>query len=470
MTFRWAMPGAALVLIGLIGCGPSAEKSATAEEHPEAAEAHVVVRTEPARRSTLAETVEGLGQCEALPERLAMLTPVVAGHVEHLLVKQGETVKQGQPIVEFNKSVALADLEEKKAMRDGLRASLELLKSLPRPDERRANELAVALGKLSVERTQRIADRLRPLLARREVSEQNLYEAENAAEQAKIQQQTAEAQLKAMMIGPRPEAVAEAESKITTAEAAVEFSKAHLAFHTIRSPIDGVLDSLNCHPGQAIAIGTPIGEVVDTQQVLAILWLAPRSAQLVKAGQSAKIHPTEPASAGASHEDADKHTLAGKVEFVGRIADPQTGNLPVHVLVDNPEGLLTVGETVQVTVTVEEREGVLQVPSAAIFDEGEGPILTVVRDGKTVLLHPEVGPPHEGWVEVLNTDLKEGDLVIVEGGYHLPEGTPVKMSDEPKPEAEGHDEPKKDEHDDAPKKGEPKQSEPKKAAQAEAEK
>ncbi len=58
------------------------------------------------------------------------------------------------------------------------------------------------------------------------------------------------------MIGPRPEAVAEAEGKIKTADALVAFSRAHLDYHTIRSPIDGVLDSLTCHPGQTIAIGS----------------------------------------------------------------------------------------------------------------------------------------------------------------------------------------------------------------------
>ena len=79
-----------------------------------------------------------------------------------------------------------------------------------------------------------------------------------------------------MMIGPRPEAIAEAEGKIKTADALVAFSQAHLDYHTIRSPIDGVLDSLTCHPGQTIAIGSPIGEVVDTRQVFAVVWLPPR--------------------------------------------------------------------------------------------------------------------------------------------------------------------------------------------------
>ena len=71
----------------------------------------------------------------------------------------------------------------------------------------------------------------------------------------------------------------------------------------------------------------------------------------------------------------------------------------------------------------------LQVPAAAILDLGEGPVLNVVRDGKSVSLHPEVGTAHAGWVSVSGTDLKEGEPVIVEGGYNLPEGTAVKLAE-----------------------------------------
>jgi len=98
--------------------------------------------------------------------------------------------------------------------------------------------------------------------------------------------------------------------------------------------------------------------------------------------------------------------------------------------VDNPQGRLTIGQSIRVSIIVEERKGVLQVPVAAVLELGEGPILCIVRDGKSVVLHPEVRTPHQGWMEILGTDLKEGELVIIEGGYNLPEQTPVKLANE----------------------------------------
>ena len=114
-----------VLCLGLGGCHKEGEAEAGKEEAAgEESHAHVTVRVEPARKGTVVETVEGLGRSEAIPAKLAMLTPAVEGHVHELVVKQGEPVKKGQTIVELDKAVALADLAEKTAARDGLKASL----------------------------------------------------------------------------------------------------------------------------------------------------------------------------------------------------------------------------------------------------------------------------------------------------------------------------------------------------------
>ncbi len=449
MIGRWWML-AGLLCLGLAGCHPEGQSEEAKDEHAGDGEAHVTVQVEPARKGTMVEAVEGLGRSDALPSKLAMLTPAVEGHVHELVVKLGDAVTKGQPIVELDKSVALADLAEKTATRDGLKASLALLKSIPRPQERRSNELAVEQAKVGLERARAAADRLRPLFAQHEVSEQQVFEADLAVTSARLLQQTAEAQLQVMVIGPRPEAVTEAEARIQVAEGAVAFSKAHLDLHTIRAPIDGVLDSLGCHPGQTIAIGTPIGEVIDTRQVHVSVYLPARSAQLVRVGQKARVRVVESHSGSSEVSASLEEGLEGKVDFVGRLADAQTGNLPVLILVDNPDGRISIGQTMGVTIAVSEQQDVLEVPSAAVIDQGEGPVLTVVRDGKSVALHPELGRSQGGWVAVSQTDLKEGEPVIVDGGYNLPEGTAVKTEDaRAKTEEKGeNDEGKEAKHDD----------------------
>ena len=139
--------------------------------------------------------------------------------------------------------------------------------------------------------------------------------------------------------------------------------------------------------------------------------------------------PENDAIATETSDSADSG-LSGLVDSIGRIADPQTGNVPIRILIDNPDGRLTVGQSVRASIVVDERKDVLQVPVAAIYDLGEGPVLNVVRDCKVVALQPQVSQEHDGWVAISGTDLKAGEPVIVEGGYNLPEETPVNLAED----------------------------------------
>ena len=53
--------------------------------------------------------------------------------------------------------------------------------------------------------------------------------------------------------------------------------------------------------------------------------------------------------------------------------------------------------------------------------------LVVIRDGKTVILHPKLGLKDDGWIAVSDTDLKPDEPVVVEGGYNLPDDTEVEV-------------------------------------------
>ena len=224
----WLIPP--LLVIPLAGCS---RPQAAGETVPAAPASRVVVRTQRAVRQTAIQTVDGLGKCEALPSKLATLTPALEGRVEKILVPLGQAVAAGQPIVELDAAIARADLAEKVANRDSLVASLELLKSLPRPEERRPLELAIDQAMTGVRKAETLVERLRPLYQRKEIADIQLLEAEENLKQARLQQQTAEAQLRSIMIGPRPQAVAEARQKIVAAEAVAATARERLALLTI---------------------------------------------------------------------------------------------------------------------------------------------------------------------------------------------------------------------------------------------
>jgi RND family efflux transporter MFP subunit len=343
--------------------------------------------------------------------------------VVHLLAQPGDVVKANQPIVEFDPAVARANLDEKKTACDSMVASLRLLESVPRVEEQNSAKLAIEQAKLAVDKAKSVVDHLRPLQQKNEISPQAMYEAELALKQAELQWKTAVAQYDVLMLKPRPQAIAEAKSRIATAEAAAATAQAQLDLHTIRSPIDGVLDSLTCQLGQTLSVGTSIGAVVNAKQVHVVAWFSMSDARRLRKGQAAEIRFNDSKRGGDAAEAADS-TLRGEVVFVGGVADAQTGNLPVRILVDNAQGKLMLGQIVTAAITVN-RQKVLAVPASAVYDLGEGSLVNVVRAGETFVLHPTVGLKDGRWIEVKGTDLKPGDPVVVEGGYNLPEKTKV---------------------------------------------
>jgi RND family efflux transporter MFP subunit len=410
-------------VVCIAGC---AGKTSPAEEAAEASgEESVAVRAEAAQIRSIAQWIQGLGRCEALLDRSAAFTPAADGKVHQILVAQGDRVTAGAPIVQLDSTLAEATLAEKKAECDALQASLRLLRALPRREEQTSYQLAIDTANAAVEKAAALVERLQPLRERGEVSQMQMFEAETALKQARLQQQSAEVQLKIAMLGPRPQAVEEAEAKIATAEAAMTVAKTQLELLTIRSPIAGVVDSITCRPGQTVAAGASIGEVVDARQVCAEIWLPPADRRLARVGQKATVTCSELKRTAAESGNAGDDAMAGRVIFVGSVVDAQSGNLLVRLLVDNAQGRLAIGQTVAAAIAVNEKTDVLAVPLKAVEDLGDGPILNVIRADKSVVLHPSLGVKDKQWVEITGTDLQAGEPVITEGGYNLPDDTPV---------------------------------------------
>jgi len=261
-----------------------------------------------------------------------------------------------------------------------------------------------------------------------------MQDAERAVADATLQYQAAQAQLQVLKLGPRPEAIAEAQAKIATADAFVQSAQAELDARTVRAPIDGVLDSLSAQIGQTISAGAPIGQIVDTKQLMVIAWLPAQTGSLVKVGQQTDVSVATP-----KHDNFDTNSgktakhIQGTVVFVGRVVDSQSGNLPVHILVDNSNSSLTAGQTVEASIVVDAKDNVVAIPLAGLCDAGNGPVINIVREGKSTIAHPTLGIHDGSWAEILGTDsttpLKPGEPVIVEGGYNLPEGTAVSATD-----------------------------------------
>jgi RND family efflux transporter MFP subunit len=399
----------------------------TLADSPEA----IRVKAKPVELRKVGPAISALGRCDALPQKQAMLTPIIEGRVAAVMADLGDTVKANQPIIQLDTSLAKADVAEKQAARDSLVASLAAIQSRPRAEEQRVAKIAVNQADVALRRAESQVERLRPLRDHQEIAQAQVYEAEEAVKLAALQKDAAQAQLNVLMLSPRSEVTEEAKSKIKVADEALKTAAARVALQTISAPISGVITNLNCRIGQTVAVGASLAEVTDNRQVLVICWISPKWRDALRAGNVAQIQIRLPPSELKASNDPLLR-LNGRVVVVGNSADSQTGNIPVHILVYNPDAKLLIGETLSVSIVLAGTAPTEYIPHEAVHDEEEGITVRVVRNGKAVIVHPTVGASDAEGVAVSNTDLKAGELVIVSGGYNLPDGTLVSVDSDDK--------------------------------------
>ena len=94
----------------------------------------------------------------------------------------------------------------------------------------------------------------------------------------------------------------------------------------------------------------------------------------------------------------------------------------------NESGNLVPGTLVQVEIELQSKNG-LSVPLASVLHRRDNDVVYVLNaDGKTVKEVPVVkGPDAETMIEVSSPDLKEGDMVLVEGQSQVADGAVVQV-------------------------------------------
>jgi multidrug resistance efflux pump len=135
------------------------------------------------------------------------------------------------------------------------------------------------------------------------------------------------------------------ESQKLAAEAELALAQAELKLYTVTATIDGEVAWLDVSPGTVSWPGALIwGEIVDLRELDVRCELWPVQADQLAVGQSAEVRPDGKAEVAAT----------GKVVLVGKVADRNSGLIPVMVRVANRQGRLRAEVPVKVRFQTEQ--------------------------------------------------------------------------------------------------------------------
>jgi RND family efflux transporter MFP subunit len=378
------------------------------------------VKVAPARQITIGELTEMIGATQPLPGRGGRITAPVEGHVVSVLTDDmGHAIQEGQA-VEKDQVVARLDDRVVRAQRDKVLAQLDEIK-----ESRKQADLAYQGASLDV-------DRLTKLIPQGTASTGGLI-SQIELEKAKLNQQDAESKQRAVT------------AKEKTLRADLHALDVQLHYYELRSPIAGVLGSLQVVPGQTLTPGTTVAEVTDLSQVDVVIFAAPRPAQKLRVSQSAWLPGKEP-------DVPDKAGPEGQVVFIAVQAQPDTGNFLVKVRFPNDKLKLRSNQVTRAFVETQAEKQRLTIPEAALMEDQEPPLVVVAEDvktetkegkeertGKAKRLRAHIGVRDRAHhvVEIHKLEDPESKktipaaqaLFIVEGGHGLHNGDLLKMDD-----------------------------------------
>jgi membrane fusion protein (multidrug efflux system) len=227
-----------------------------------------------------------------------------------------------------------------------------------------------------------------------------------------------------------------ARAQVEAAQANVEKATLDVGYTRLVSPLNGLAGQAQRKVGDLVGKGDPtllttvssIDPIRVSVNIPEALYLRYAS-QLSGAGASGSSKPAEDRpGAELVLGDGTVYPERGQIAFVDRAVDPQTGTLHADLAFPNPKKILRPGMYAKVRYREEIRKGALLVPQRAVAElQGQYSVVVVNAEGKAETRTVKVGP-RVGSLWVLDSGVKPGEKVIVEGAQKVKDGMPVKAT------------------------------------------
>jgi HlyD family secretion protein len=352
------------------------------------------VSVELVQRADLLETVVASGHIES-PYRVEIASQIT-GTVVSVAVREGEVVRQGQPLIllradELQNAAAQAQAAEAQA-NARLRQVSEL--SLPQALEAERSAQASLLG------TQQIYDRTSALLAKGFVTRAYFDDVTRNRDVARTQVVVAQAQIRSARAGGSGLAAATADLQQARASSAAAQSR--LGYTTISAPRDGILISRSVERGAVVIPGATLMLLSPGGEMQIVLQIDERNLSRIAIGQTARV------SADAYPEA----NFNARVSYINPGIDIARASATVKLTVSNPPAYLRQNMTVSVDIATARRADVLSLPGSAVRDAlTAAPWVMVLENGRAVRRPVRLGLQGDQRIEILS-GVSKGAQVI----------------------------------------------------------
>lgn len=361
-------------------------------------------------RGRMEQTVKARGIVKPAPNALVRIGfPMpkdVSRRIQVMKVVEGDVVKAGDELAVLDHADLQATREQLKADAVVVKKRLAAARALEPVEVNVAKALREQVA-VQFEQAQRDYERLAKLMSRSAVTQQEYQNGLSAMQVAKAKLESAEATLHQVETRFQTD-IATLEAQVEQAGAFIRSVEVQIGWNTIRSPIDGVVFTVQQRPGELTSNqpSAPVLTLLDPKQLQVHLYVDESDFGVIRVGQEVKLRVE--AHAG--------ETVEGRV--VRLLPQPILQENVVYYLAvvevdDAKRSLLRAEMTTLAHIQVGGDTPVLWLPLAAVKSRADGWYVQRLTAGGPAETAVQIGGRSEGRVEI-RSGLSESDEVLLD--------------------------------------------------------
>jgi multidrug efflux pump subunit AcrA (membrane-fusion protein) len=434
---RYLIIGTAFVLLVLLLIVAIIWKLRNRATAPEETVTQVVsVRVAKAEKQPIAAQVSAVGTI--FPREQATVAAKVSAQIKQMALLKNKVVKAGEVIAVLESRDLVAQRNEAVAALNQERANQRSVTTGTIPQTNAQDQKTLRDAQAKVRNARATYERRQALFEKGGISKKDLeasqLELTTAENELHLAEETIVLRTKAL----NPNDVALAAAKVAQAQQHLATLDAQLSYSIIRAPITGLVTDQFQYEGEFAAAGGKLVNIADISQVIVKAPFADTVAAQLKVGDSATVLPT----------DTTAEELKGQITLLSRSSDPTNRTVEVWVALANGDGRLRANGAAQITIAAQAKTEALVIPASAVTLEAsnasEGIVMVVNDQSIAKETKVTVGLRTNDKIEI-TAGLQGGETVVIEGNFHLEDGTKVAIAKEgEKEEKQGDEKPKED--------------------------